>query len=141
MNNGTALVTGASLGIGKATALRLLDDGFTVYAAARRLEHMVPLDRADAHLIALDPTDDESIVNAVESVRRESGRIDVLVNNPGCAIYGALEDMPLAEVRRQFEVNLFGAGRLCQLVLPIMRAQRSGKIINVSSVGGKSGSR
>ena len=115
MSNRIALVTGASSAIGEATALRLLNDDLTVYAAARRLERMAPLERAGARLITLDPTDDESLVNAVECVRRESRRIDVLVNNPGCGIYGALEEMPLAEARRQFEVNLFGAARLCQL--------------------------
>jgi NAD(P)-dependent dehydrogenase (short-subunit alcohol dehydrogenase family) len=98
---------------------------------------MAPLERAGARLLTLDPTDDDSLVGAVECIRRETGRIDVLVNNAGYGIYGTLEEMPLAEARRQFEVNLFGTARLCQLVLPIMRSQNSGKIVNVSSIGGK----
>ncbi len=135
----TALVTGASAGIGEATARRLLADGYEVYAAARRMDRMAPLAEAGARLIALDLTDDASIATAAARVREEAGRLDVLVNNAGYGSYGALEDVPLAEARRQFEVNLFGAARLIQLFLPMMRAQGSGKIVNVSSIGGKSG--
>ena len=134
-----ALVTGASAGIGEATVKRLLADGYIVYAAARRMDRMAPLAAAGARLIALDLTDDASIIAAVERIRSETGRLDVLVNNAGYGSYGALEDVPLAEARRQFEVNLFGAARLIQLALPIMRKQKSGKIVNVSSVGGKFG--
>jgi NAD(P)-dependent dehydrogenase (short-subunit alcohol dehydrogenase family) len=137
--NKTALVTGASAGIGEATVKRLLADGYIVYAAARRMDRMAPLAAAGARLIALDLTDDASIIAAVERIRSETGRLDVLVNNAGYGSYGALEDVPLAEARRQFEVNLFGAARLIQLALPMMRAQKSGKIVNVSSVGGKFG--
>jgi NAD(P)-dependent dehydrogenase (short-subunit alcohol dehydrogenase family) len=137
--NKTALVTGASAGIGEATVKRLLADGYIVYAAARRMDRMAPLAAAGARLIALDLTDDASIIAAVERIRSETGRLDVLVNNAGYGSYGALEDVPLAEARRQFEVNLFGAARLIQLALPIMRKQKSGKIVNVSSVGGKFG--
>ena len=137
--NKTALVTGASAGIGEATVKRLLADGYIVYAAARRMDRMAPLAAAGARLIALDLTDDASIIAAVERSRSETGRLDVLVNNAGYGSYGALEDVPLAEARRQFEVNLFGAARLIQLALPIMRKQKSGKIVNVSSVGGKFG--
>jgi NAD(P)-dependent dehydrogenase (short-subunit alcohol dehydrogenase family) len=135
----TALVTGASAGIGEATVKRLLANGYIVYAAARRMDRMAPLAAAGARLIALDLTDDASIVAAVERTRSESGRLDVLINNAGYGSYGALEDVPLAEARRQFEVNLFGAARLIQLTLPMMRAQKSGKIVNVSSIGGKFG--
>ncbi|MDQ0474231.1 oxidoreductase [Labrys wisconsinensis] len=137
--NRTALVTGASSGIGEATAKALLADGYTVYAAARRLDRMAGLAAAGVRPIALDLIDDASMVAAVEKILGETGRIDVLVNNAGYGSYGALEDVPLEEARRQFEVNLFGAARLCQLVLPAMRTQKGGRIVNVSSIGGKGG--
>jgi NAD(P)-dependent dehydrogenase (short-subunit alcohol dehydrogenase family) len=129
-----ALVTGASAGIGEATVKRLLADGYTVYAAARRLDRMAPLASAGARLISLDLTQDASIVAAIEKIRSETGRLDVLINNAGYGSYGAVEDVPLDEARRQFEVNVFGAARLCQLALPMMRAQKSGKIVNVTSL-------
>ncbi len=132
-----AIVTGASSGIGEATVKRLLADGYDVYAAARRLDRMVSLGDLGAKPISLDLTDDASIAAAMARIESESGRVDVLVNNAGYGSYGALEDVPLEEARRQFEVNLFGAARLIQLVLPMMRAQRSGKIVNVTSIGGK----
>jgi NAD(P)-dependent dehydrogenase (short-subunit alcohol dehydrogenase family) len=137
--NKTVLVTGASAGIGEATVRQLLADGDTVYAAARRLDRMAPLAVAGAKLLSLDLTDDASIVAAVDKIRDETGRLDVLINNAGYGSYGALEDVPMDEARRQFEVNVFGAARLCQLVLPMMRAQKSGKIVNVTSIGGKFG--
>jgi len=133
----TAFVTGASAGIGEATAHRLLAAGHTVFAGARRLDRMAGLAALGATLIKLDLTDDASIVAAVETIRGRAGQLDVLVNNAGYGSFGALEDVPLAEARRQFEVNVFGLARLCQLVLPMMRAQKSGKIVNVTSVGGK----
>jgi NAD(P)-dependent dehydrogenase (short-subunit alcohol dehydrogenase family) len=132
-----AFVTGASSGIGEATARRLLAAGYKVFAGARRLERMAGLGSIGAVLVALDLTDDGSVVRAVESIKSQAGRIDVLVNNAGYGSYGALEDVPLEEARRQFEVNVFGLARLCQLVLPMMRAQKSGKIVNVTSIGGK----
>ena len=132
-----AVVTGASSGIGEATVKRFLADGYEVYAAARRLDRMAPLGDLGARLVSLDLTDDASIVAAVERIGGEAGRVDVLVNNAGYGSYGALEDVPLEEARRQFEVNLFGAARLIQLVLPMMRAQKSGKIVNITSIGGK----
>ena len=135
----TALVTGASSGIGEATAQRLIADGFIVYAAARRVDRMAGLKAAGARLVALDVTEDVSMVAAIGRIEQEAGRLDVLVNNAGYGSYGALEDVPMAEARRQFEVNLFGAARLCQLALPMMRRQKSGKIVNVSSIGGKGG--
>ncbi len=134
-----ALVTGASSGIGEATVKRLLRDGYLVYAAARRTGRMAPLQALGARVAPLDLTDDGSIVAVAELVRESCGRLDVLVNNAGYGSYGALEDVPQAEARRQFEVNLFGLARLCQLVLPMMRAQRSGRIVNVSSIGGRFG--
>lgn len=132
-----ALVTGASSGIGAATARQLLADGYTVYAAARRVERMQELAARGARLLALDLTADSTLVAALERILAECGRIDVLVNNAGYGSYGALEEVPLSEARRQLEVNLFGLARLIQLALPQMRRQRSGKIVNVSSIGGK----
>lgn len=132
-----AIVTGASSGIGEATARRLRGMGYTVYAAARRVERMAPLAEAGIHPVRVDVTDDASLVGFVEQVIAESGRVDVLVNNAGYGSYGAVEDVPLAEARRQFEVNVFGLARLSQLVLPYMRRQGAGRIINISSIGGK----
>lgn len=137
MNTKVALVTGASSGIGQATALKLKSLGFTVYAAARRVERMQML--ADAGIIALemDVTNDGSMQAGIQEIVSRSGRIDVLVNNAGYGSYGAVEDVPLEEARAQFDVNVFGAVRLIQLALPHMRAQRSGSIINITSMGGK----
>jgi NADP-dependent 3-hydroxy acid dehydrogenase YdfG len=135
--NKTALVTGASSGIGESICYALLDMGYTVYAGARRVERMQALADRGAHVIALDVTDDASMVAAVNSILEREKRIDVLVNNAGYGSYGALEDVPLDEGRRQFEVNVFGLARMTQLVIPAMRAQHSGTIFNVSSIGGK----
>lgn len=133
----TALITGASSGIGEATALQLAELGYTVYAGARRVERMSDLADRGIRTRAVDVTDDVTMVALVEAMIAETGRIDVLVNNAGYGLYGALEDVPIEEARRQFEVNLFGLARLTQLVLPQMRAQRDGYILNVSSMGGK----
>jgi NAD(P)-dependent dehydrogenase (short-subunit alcohol dehydrogenase family) len=135
----TVLITGASSGIGEETAKGLLAAGFTVFAGARRVDRMQPLAAAGARLLALDVTEDASMIAAVKTVLDETGRIDALVNNAGYGSYGSLEEVPLEEARRQFEVNIFGLARLTQLVLPTMRAQRSGRIVNVSSIGGKIG--
>jgi NAD(P)-dependent dehydrogenase (short-subunit alcohol dehydrogenase family) len=136
---GTALVTGASSGIGEETAKGLLAAGYIVYVGARRVDAMRSLEAAGARVLSLDVTDDASMTAAVDAILRETGRIDVLVNNAGYGSYGALEDVPLDEARRQFEVNIFGLARLTQLILPTMRAQRAGRIVNVSSVSGKIG--
>lgn len=133
----TALVTGASSGIGEATARALLGAGFAVYAAARRVEKMSSLAEAGARTIALDVTDEGSIRSALNLIAEERGGVDVLVNNAGYGSYGAVEDVPLEEARRQFDVNLFGLARVTQLVIPGMREKRWGRIINVSSMGGK----
>src|SRR6185312_16325893 len=133
----TALVTGASSGIGEATALQLSELGFTVYAAARRVDRMSDLADRGIRTTSVDVTDDPSMVALVQTIIADTGRIDVLVNNAGYGLYGALEDMPIAEARRQFEVNVFGLARLTQLVLPRMRAQGDGYIVNISSMGGK----
>jgi NAD(P)-dependent dehydrogenase (short-subunit alcohol dehydrogenase family) len=131
-----ALVTGASSGIGEHTCRELARRGFTVYAAARRLERMRPLEEHGVRVLDMDLTDDASMAGGVERILSEQGRLDVLVNNAGYASYGAVEDVPLADARQQFEVNVFGMGRLIQLAAPAMRAQGSGRIINVSSIGG-----
>jgi len=133
----TALVTGASSGIGQATALKLMELGYTVFAGARRVERMSDLADRGIRTRAVDVTDDASMAALVEAIIDDTGRIDVLVNNAGYGLYGALEDVLLEEARRQFEVNVFGLARLTQLVLPQMRAQRDGYIVNVSSMGGK----
>ena len=132
-----ALVTGASSGIGEATVRRLAADGYLVYAAARRVERMQPLAAIGARILALDLCDDASTVAAVDAIRGDHGRLDALVNNAGYGAYGALEDVPMDEARRQFEVNVFGLARLTQLVLPMMRTQGDGTIVNITSIGGK----
>jgi NAD(P)-dependent dehydrogenase (short-subunit alcohol dehydrogenase family) len=134
-----ALVTGASSGIGEATVLRLLSAGYDVYAAARRSPRMAGLEERGATLISLDLVDEASIIACIERIQRQSGRLDVVVNNAGYGSYGALEDVPMAEARRQMEVNLFGLAHVCQLALPIMRQQKSGVIVNITSIGGKFG--
>ena len=137
MSESVALVTGASSGIGKATALRLAALGITVYAAARRVERMSDLAEHGIHIESLDVTDDGSMVTVVDKIVSEQGRIDILVNNAGYGSYGAIEDVPIDEARRQFDVNVFGLARMTQLVLPHMRAQRDGYIVNISSMGGR----
>ena len=133
------LITGASAGIGKATAKLLVSKGHTVYGAARRLDKMQDLKALGVKLLEMDVTVEESMVKGVEEILRNEKRIDVLVNNAGYGSYGALEDVPISEAKYQFEVNIFGLARLTQLVLPTMRAQHSGTIINISSIGGKLG--
>src|ERR1700754_928544 len=137
MASTVALVTGASSGIGKATAVALRELGYTVYAAARRVDRMRELADLGVQVLAMDVTDDESMTGGVKRIIAEAGRLDVLVNNAGYGSYGALEDVSLDEARRQFDVNVFGLARLTQLALPHMRAQRSGYVVNVSSIGGK----
>jgi NAD(P)-dependent dehydrogenase (short-subunit alcohol dehydrogenase family) len=132
-----ALVTGASSGIGEATALKLSDLGYIVYGAARRVERMAGLAEQGITVMSMDVTDRASMENGVERIIAGSGRIDVLVNSAGYGSYGAVEDVPIQEARAQFEVNLFGAAELIQLVLPHMRARGSGLIINITSMGGK----
>ncbi len=137
MSHKVALVTGASSGIGEAAARALLAAGYVVYGAARRLERMQAIADAGIHTMAMDVTDEESMVAGVGAILTANGRLDVLVNNAGFGSYGALEEVPIADARYQFEVNVFGLARLTQLALPAMRAQGSGRIINVSSIGGK----
>jgi NAD(P)-dependent dehydrogenase (short-subunit alcohol dehydrogenase family) len=132
-----ALVTGGSSGIGEATAVNLHELGYTTYAAARRVQRMEHLTKAGIRPLAMDITDEESLQSGIKQIIAEAGRIDVLVNGAGYGCYGAIEGVPLSEARYQFDVNVFGAARLIQLVLPHMRAQRSGTIVNITSMGGK----
>lgn len=132
-----ALVTGASSGMGKEFALRLIGEGYVVYGAARRLARMEDLANLGVRPIEMDVTVDASMVSAIERIIAEEGRLDVLVNNAGYGQYGALEDVPMEDARRQFETNLFGPARLVQLIAPHMRRQRTGHVVNISSIGGK----
>lgn len=133
----TVLITGCSSGIGAATAARLARSGWDVWATARRPETLTELADAGCRTLALDVTDEASMASAVATVREVSGRIDGLVNNAGYSQSGALESLDVADVRRQFETNVFGLLRLTQLVLPTMREQRSGRVVNIGSMGGK----
>jgi NADP-dependent 3-hydroxy acid dehydrogenase YdfG len=131
------LITGCSSGIGEATARRLAAGGWTVYATARRLEAIEHLRDAGCRTLALDVTDEESMRAAVEEVRRAEGGVGVLVNNAGYSQGGAIEQVPLDAVRAQFETNVFGLIALTQMVLPGMREQRWGKVVNIGSMGGR----
>lgn len=131
------LITGASSGIGFDAAQTLAQQGHKVYAAARRVERMEPLKAHGVQVLRMDVTDETSMIQGVEAVIQAEGRIDVLVNNAGYGYFGAIENVPLEEARRQLEVNVFGLARLTQLVLPYMRKQGSGRIINTSSIAGK----
>ena len=135
MTSRIALVTGASSGIGEATATRLAAAGLTVYGAARRADRVAQL--AGVIPISMDITDDAQVSAAVQRIIDEQGRLDVLVNNAGYAQYGPVEDISIDAARRQFDVNIFGLARLTQLVIPHMRAQGKGTIVNVSSMGGR----
>jgi NAD(P)-dependent dehydrogenase (short-subunit alcohol dehydrogenase family) len=131
------LITGCSSGIGWATAERLANVGWRVYATGRKVEAIAPLEESGCRLLSLDVTDDDSMVSAVEEVERREGAVGALVNNAGYSQSGAVEAVPMEKVRRQFETNVFGLVRMCQLVLPGMRRQGYGRIVNVSSMGGK----
>ena len=133
----TILITGASSGIGYDAALMLAQQGHCVYAAARRVALMEPLKAYGVQVLQMDVTDEVSMKQGVETVIGAEGRIDVLINNAGYGSLGAVETVPMKEARRQLEVNLFGLARLTQLVLPYMRQQGSGRIVNTSSIAGK----
>lgn len=135
--NKVILITGASSGIGFDAAHALAKQGHRVYAAARRVELMEALKADGVQVIRMDVTDEVSLKQGVEAVIQAEGHIDVLVNNAGYGFFGAIETVPLEEARRQLEVNVFGLARLTQLVLPYMREQGSGRIINTSSIAGK----
>ncbi len=131
------LITGASSGIGFETASALASQGFAVYAAARRIHLMEPLRERGVHILEMDVTEEESIRSGIDAIMKAEGRIDVLVNNAGYGYFGAIETVSMEEARRQVEVNVFGLARLTQLVLPVMRLQGAGRIINVASVAGR----
>lgn len=136
-NEKVILITGTSSGIGLDAAQTLARQGHRVWAAARRVELMEPLKNNGVHVLKMDVTDETSMQQGVETVIQAEGRIDVLVNNAGYGYFGAIENVPMTDARRQLEVNVFGLARLTQLVLPYMRKQGSGRIINTSSIAGK----
>ena len=130
------LVTGCSSGIGHATALRLAKGGWTVYATARRPESLADLAEAGCRTLALDVNDEGSMAAAVSAVEKAEGAVGVLVNNAGYSQSGPIEEIPIERIRRQYETNVFGLVRMCQLVLPGMRRQKFGRIVNIGSMGG-----
>jgi NAD(P)-dependent dehydrogenase (short-subunit alcohol dehydrogenase family) len=136
-NSKAVLITGCSTGIGRATALRLVAAGHPVYATARRPETLTDLETAGCNVLACDVTDEASMRAAVEAVEKSAGAVGALVNNAGYGSEGPVEEVPMEEVRRQFETNVFGLARMCQLVLPGMRRQGFGRIVNISSMGGR----
>jgi NAD(P)-dependent dehydrogenase (short-subunit alcohol dehydrogenase family) len=140
-----ALVTGSSSGIGFETSLMLARNGFNTYASMRNLEKSKDItqiankEKLPLQVVQLDVIDHKSIREAIDKVVEENKRIDVLVNNAGYGLLGALEDLSIEEIKAQFETNFFGAIRITQQVLPVMRKQKSGTIVNISSVGGRMG--
>jgi len=131
------LITGCSSGIGAATAAALARAGHTVYATARRTETLADLEALGCHPLALDVTSEDSMIAAVKAVEAEHGQVGTLINNAGYAEYGPIEETDLGRVRTMFETNVFGLARLTQLVLPAMRRARSGRIVNIGSMGGR----
>ncbi|MBP5211054.1 MAG: SDR family NAD(P)-dependent oxidoreductase [Bacteroidales bacterium] len=138
MESKVIVLTGASSGIGFQTARLLAGQGHKVYGAARRVEMMEPLVKEGVVPIKMDITDESSVESAVKTVLDAEGRIDVLINNAGFGFFGAIETVPIEEARRQLEVNVFGLARITPLVIPVMRQQKSGRIVNISSVAGRS---
>ena len=134
---GAVLITGCSSGIGRETALHLARGGWRVYATARRLESVAELEAQGCRTVALDVDDEDSMQSAVASVEEAEGSITALVNNAGYSQSGAIESVPIDRVRAQFETNVFGLIRMCQLVLPGMRRAGAGRIVNVGSMGGR----
>ena len=135
--NKVILITGASSGIGKNTALSLIKKGHVVYGVARRLEMMQDIIQAGGHAIKMDILKERNIDEVVNQIVKEQNRIDVLINNAGYGLWGAVETISIAEAKRQFDVNIFGLAYLTKKIIPLMRKQKSGKIINMSSMGGK----
>ncbi len=142
-NQKVAIITGSSSGIGYETALALARNGFQTYATMRNLEKAKPLsdvakkEKLPLHIVKLDVTDEKSVNDAIKTIKSDAGRIDVLVNNAGYGLIGSLEDLSMNEIKAQYETNVFGLIRVTQAVLPTMREQKSGIIVNVSSIGGK----
>lgn len=137
MKQKVILITGASSGIGYDAASMLAKQGHKVYGAARRMDKMLALKKLGITPIQMDVTDDTSMIAGVNTVLKAEGRIDVLVNNAGYGYFGAVENVTMEEARKQLEVNVFGLGRLTQLVIPHMRRQGSGRIVNTASIAGK----
>lgn len=131
------LITGASSGIGLETALNLINKGCIVYGVARRTQLLEPIINAGGSALFLDITDSKSIKTCVQQILKTEGRIDILVNNAGYGLGGTIEDVPTEDARNQFEVNVFGLTQMIQEVLPSMRKNKSGRIINISSMAGK----
>jgi NADP-dependent 3-hydroxy acid dehydrogenase YdfG len=131
------LISGCSSGIGAATAAALVQAGHTVYATARKVETLAELEALGAHPLELDVTSEDSMLAAVKRVEAEQGQVGTLINNAGFAEYGPIEESDLERVRAMFDTNVFGLARLTQLVLPAMRRSRSGRIVNVGSMGGR----
>ncbi|MGZ5336424.1 MAG: oxidoreductase [Solirubrobacterales bacterium] len=131
------LITGCSTGIGRATAERLAAGGWNVYATARKDSAIEDLKQSGCKTLSLDVTDEGSMQAAVSRVVEAEGAVGALVNNAGYSQSGAIETVPMESVQRQFETNVFGLMRMCQLVLPGMRDQAWGRIVNLSSIGGK----
>jgi len=137
MSNKVVLITGASAGIGKATAKELANKGYMVYGAARKLDKMKDLKDLGVNILSMDVTDEKSVSDGIEKIYDAQGRIDILINNAGFGSYGAIEEVSLTDAKYQMEVNLFGAARIIHLVLPKMIENKYGKILNISSIGGK----
>jgi short-subunit dehydrogenase len=137
MEKQVILITGASSGIGYETAEALARKGHKVYGAARRTEKIAPLEALGVTAIKMDVTDEASLQGGVNAILEKEGRIDILINNAGYGSFGAIETVPVEEARRQLEVNVFAMARLTKLVLPGMRANRHGRIINISSLAGR----
>jgi len=137
MPSKAVLITGCSSGIGHATAELLAGEGWTVYATARKPETLADLEARGCQTLALDVTDEASMTAAVQTVENAEGAVGVLINNAGYSQSGAVESVPMEQVRRQFDTNVFGLIRMCQLVLPGMRRQHWGRIVNLSSMGGR----
>ena len=131
------LITGASSGIGKDTAISLIKHGHVVYGAARRLEMMQDIVQAGGHAIKMDILKERNIDDVVNQIMKEQSGVDVLINNAGYGLWGAVETISIDDAKRQFDVNIFGLAYLTKKIIPIMRKQKSGKIINMSSMGGK----
>ena len=130
------LITGASSGMGYQTARILAEQGHRVYGAARRVEKIEELAPYGVQALRLDITDEQSVTQVVQTLIEREGRIDVLINNAGYGYFGAIEDVPISDAKHQFEVNIFGLARITQEVLPYMRVQKSGRIVNLASVAG-----
>jgi short-subunit dehydrogenase len=131
------LITGASSGMGKESAKKLIHEGHTVYAVARRIDQMQDLKALGGYPLQMDVTNEDDIQRTVDTVIQKEGKIDVLWNNAGYGLYGAVEDISLTEARKEMEVNVFGIAAMTQKVVPYMRKAKAGLIINTSSMGGK----